>query len=115
MITMIREDIKGRFLTEATEHGKAIAIGDHKKANKLHKKLQALYNQAKEHNQADIFSELLNEADENVRLWASTFTLRVFPDLAEKSLANLSELPNITGLSAKTTLHLWKEGKLNLL
>jgi len=29
----------------------------------------------------------------------STFTLKVFPDLAEKSLANLSELPNITGFS----------------
>ncbi|QEH40230.1 DUF2019 domain-containing protein [Chitinophaga sp. XS-30] len=111
----IRENIKAKFLDKAIEHGNAISVGDHKKANKIHKKIQALYNQAKEQNQADVFSELLDNADENVRLWAATFTLKVFPELAEKSLISLSELSSITGLSAKTTLHLWKEGKLNLL
>ena len=110
-----REDIKEKFLNEATEHGKAISVGDHKKANKTHKKIHALYNQAKELNQADVFSEFLYDTDENVRLWASIFTLKVFPKLAEKSLTNLSELSSITGLSAKTTLQLWKEGKLDLL
>ena len=39
-----REKIKEKFLVEATEHGQAIAIGDHKKANSIHKKLQNLYN-----------------------------------------------------------------------
>ena len=112
---MTREYIKSRFLTEAIEHGKAIAIGDHKKANKLHKKLQALYNQAKDQSQTEVFSELLDAVDENVKLWAATFTLKVNPDLAQKSLEKLAELPSITGLSAKTTLHLWKEGKLDLL
>lgn len=116
METMItRENIKEKFLNDATEHGRAIAIGDHKKANKIHKRIQSLYNQAKELNQVDIFSELLNEVDENVRLWAATFTLKVFPDLAEKALIKLSTLSTITGLTAKTTLRLWKEGKLNLL
>ena len=115
MVNISREEIKSRFRTEAIEHGKAIANGDHKKANKLHKKLQVLYVKAKEHNKADVFSELLYEADESVRLWASTFTLKVYPDLAEQSLENLSELSSIVGLSAKTTLHLWKEGKLDLL
>ncbi len=113
MIT--RKNIKDRFLVETLAHGKAIEIGDYKKANKIHKKIQALYGKAKEQNQSDVFSELLNEADENARLWAATFTLRVFPDLAEKALEDLSVLSTITGLSAKTTIHLWKEGKLNLL
>lgn len=102
-------------MTEAIEHGKAIANGDHKKANKLHKKLQVLYKIANEQNQADVFSELINDSEENVSLWASTFTLKISPDLAEKSLSKLSKLSSITGLSAKTTLQLWKEGKLNLL
>jgi hypothetical protein len=113
MIT--RENIKDRFLSAAIEHGQAIAIGDHRKANKIHKKVQSLYNQAKEQNQADVFSELLNEEDESVRLWAATLSLRVLPMIAEKALEKLTELTTITGLSAKTTLLLWKEGKLNLL
>jgi hypothetical protein len=112
---VIRESIKEKFLSEAVEYGKAIALGDHKKANKIHKKLQILYSQAKEQNHADVFSELLNGVDENVKLWAATFTLKVFPDLAQRALEDLSKLSTITGLSTKTTLHLWKEGKLNLL
>jgi len=102
-------------VVEATEHGKAISVGDHKKANKLHKKLQSLYNFAKEQSQTEVFSELLNTSDENVRLWAATFTLKVFPDLAQKALEELAVSSSITGLTAKTTLHLWREGKLNLL
>lgn len=116
MDTMATKDIlKEKFLFEAIEHGKAIAIGDHKNANKLHKKIQALYNNATESNQSDLFVELLSESDENVRLWAATFTLKVYPALAEKVLKDLSELTTITGLSAKTTLDLWKKGMLNLL
>lgn len=116
MDTMIsRENIKEKFLNEAAEHGKAIAVGDHKTANEIHKKIQALYNQAKEQNQSDVFSELINNVNENVRLWAATFSLKVFPDLAEGTLMDLSELSSITGSSAKTILHLWKGGKLNLL
>jgi hypothetical protein len=113
MIT--RDSIKEKFLNEVAEHGQAVEVGDHKEANKIHKKLYALYILAKEQNQADIFSELLIETDENVRLWAATFTLKIYPDLAEKTLSNLAELSNITGLSAKTTIHLWKDGVLNLL
>lgn len=112
---MTRENIKDKFLAEAIEHGKATAIGDFKKSNKIHKKIQALYNKAKEQNQTDIFSEFLDENNENVRLWAAIFTLQTFPKLAEKTLVSLINLPSITGLTAKTTLHLWKEGKLNLL
>ena len=70
---------------------------------------------AKKQNVVNVFEEFLNEDDENVRFWAATFSLSSSPELAEKSLAKLTELSSITGLSAKTTLHLWKEGKLNLL
>lgn len=113
MIT--RDKIKEDFLSEAIEHGKAIAIGNSTKANKLHKKLHTLYNKAKEQNIINVFEELLNEDDENVRIWAATFSLSSSPELAEKALGKLTELNSITGLSAKTTLHLWKEGKLDLI
>lgn len=113
MIT--RDKIKEDFLSEAIEHGKAIATGNNKKANKLHKKLHNLYSKAKEQNIVNVFEELLNKDDENVRFWAATFSLGSSPELAEKSLERLTELNSITGLSAKTTLQLWKDGKLNLL
>ncbi|MGG5578833.1 DUF2019 domain-containing protein [Myroides sp. C15-4] len=111
---MTKENIKTKFLIETIEWGKAIAVGDKKKANKLHKKIQDLYNKAKELNHTNVFSELLSEPDESVRLWAATFTLNLFPDLAERTLEDLSELTSITGLSAETTLDLWRQGMLDL-
>lgn len=112
---MTKDSIKEKFLATAIEHGKRITLGDHKTANKLHKKMQALYNKAKELNQVDLFSDLLVEPDENVRLWAATFSLTMLPDKAEKTLEDLSELTSIMGLSARTTMDLWKQGRLNLL
>jgi hypothetical protein len=112
---MTREDIKADFLSEALAHGKALSNGDYKGANRIHKRLQVLYKVAKKQNQIDVFSELLEENDENVRLWAATFTIEILPELAENVLINLAELSTITGLSAKTVLNLWKENKLNLL
>lgn len=108
------EDIKTKFLVEATEHGNAIAVGDYKKANKIHKKLNVLYSKIKEDNQLGVFADLLNENNENVKLWAAIFSLKSSPDIAEKVLEKLTELSSITGLTAKTTLQLWKEGKLDL-
>lgn len=110
-----REEVKKLFLLEAIEHGKAIANGDHKQANKLNNKLQSIYVKTWKQNWQNIFGELINHDDENVRLWAATFSLKSTPDLAEKTLQELSELTNITGLTAQTTLRLWKEDKLDLL
>jgi len=115
MDTLMIKHIREKFLAEASEHGQAVAVGDRKKANKIHKRLQQLYSQAKEHNQVNIFAEFMNEKHENVRLWAAIFSLTVYPTIAEKSLQELTKLTTITGLTAKTTLQLWKEGRLNLL
>ena len=112
---MTKENIKEKFLKHALEHGEAIAEGDHKKANKIHKKLQKIYGEAKEQEALNVFVELLDEKEESVLLWAATFSLKNNPDVAVKSLEKLTGLTTITGISAKTTLHLWKEGKLDLL
>ncbi|MCF0069750.1 DUF2019 domain-containing protein [Dyadobacter sp. CY261] len=110
-----RDEIRQKFEVEALEHGKAISTGDHKKANKLHKKLTGLYAQAKGANELGVFAEMLDHSEENVRLWAATFSLAYAPEIAEPVLQNLTNLSTITGLTAKTTLHLWKQGMLNLL
>lgn len=112
---MTKDIIKEIFLFETIEYGKAIAIGDHKKANKLHKKIHALYNNAKKSGQTELFGELLSESDENVRLWAAIFTLKVSPEVAEKVLKDLTKLPTITAMSAEMSLDLWKKGMLHLL
>ncbi|GAP68172.1 hypothetical protein BA6E_102170 [Bacteroidales bacterium 6E] len=114
MDTMM-ENIKETFLRYAIEHGQATGVGDHKKANKIHKKLQDLYNETKSHKILNVFTEFLNNNNESVRLWAATFSLNNNPEIAVEALEKLAEITSITGLSAKTTLHLWKEGKLNLL
>jgi len=111
---MTRDEIRERFLSDSAEHGKAYSNGDYEKANELHKKLHDLYNQAKEQNQVDVFSGLLNDEDENVKLWAAIFTLKLYPEIAEKILLDLARESRIK-MTAETTLHLWKEGKLDLL
>lgn len=112
---MDRERIKDVFFIEATDHGIAIFSGDFKKANKIHKKLKKLYVEAKANNFIDVFSCFLDDPNENIRLWAATFMLGVLPDLGKQHLEQLSILDTITGMSAKTTLHLWNENKLNLI
>jgi hypothetical protein len=111
---MTRENLQEKFLAQATEHGQAVMIGDHKKANKIHKKLHGIYDQAKAQNQADVFEAFLNDANDSVRLWAAIFTLKFSPEKGENALQQLSTLSNIFALTAKTTLKLWGEGKLNL-
>ncbi len=98
--------LKEKFLVLAINHGQAIAIGDYKKANKIHKKIQEVYKLAKEQDQRNIFIELIHEQDESVRLWAATFALSISPDFAEKALVDLVKSTSIIGLSAKTTLQL---------
>jgi len=109
-----REKIKERFLIDSVEHGAAFSIGDNKKANRLHKKLHDLYNHAKEQGQVDVFSESLNDINENVRLWSALFTLKYNPELAVKVLEKLSKESNIK-MTAEMSLRLWMEGKMDLL
>lgn len=112
--TKIIEKIKNEFLINSAEHGEAYSNGDYKKANKLHKKLHDLYNFVKEHKKLEIFNESLNDENENIRFWSAIFTLKMNSEIAEKILEELSINSNIK-MTAKTTLHLWKNGKLDLL
>ncbi|MBD1432692.1 DUF2019 domain-containing protein [Sphingobacterium sp. DN00404] len=115
METMItKEKIKEEFLINAIEHGEAYSNGNYKKANKLHAKLHDLYNYAKKWNQVEVFSELLQDKNESVRLWSAIFTLKFNPEVAEKILIGLKKESGVK-MTAETTLQLWKEDKLDLL
>ena len=98
----------------SAEHGEVYSNGDYKKANKLHIKLHNLYNLVKEENKLVMFSETLNDKNENIRFWSALFTLKLNCEIAEKTLEELSVNSNIK-LTAKTTLILWKDDKLDLL
>lgn len=111
---IIRTEIRDKFLQYSAEHGEVYANGDYKKANKLHKELHNLYKYANEQGEEAIFSEMINNPDDYVKLWSAIFTLKLKPELAEKILKKLSTDSKVK-MTASATLHLWKEGKLELL
>lgn len=115
MDAITKENVRTQFVLYAVEHGKTTFTGDYKKANKMHRLLQEIYKTAKRSGFLDVFEEFLNDEDENIKLWAAVFALRNAPVDAERALQELSSLTTITALTAKTTLHLWREGKLELL
>ncbi|MGX5857952.1 hypothetical protein ACWKW6_30120 [Dyadobacter jiangsuensis] len=103
------------FIENAVSHGLAIDQGDHKVADKFHKRLQSIYKKAKEDDLVDVFVDLLESSQDSVRLWAATFCLRLHPVRAVKALEDLQKSTNITGLTATTLLDLHKSESLNLL
>ena len=109
-----RTEIEEKFLQHSVQHGVLYVNGDYKKANKLHKELHNLYNHAKEQREEELFSEMLDNPDEYVKLWAAIFTLKSKPDIAENILKKLSTNSKVK-MTASATLHLWKEVKLELL
>lgn len=103
------------FIQEAKKHGEAINHGEHKTANKVHKKIHTLYKFALANKIEITFLDLMDNEDENVQLWAAVCSLKYSKLLAEKKLQDLSNLSTIVSLTATLTLKLWKEGKLELL
>lgn len=108
----LKNELGKSFIPLAIEHGEAYESSDYKKANKLHKKLHALYDAVKSEGIGNVFSQYLNNDNESVRLWAAIFTLRDNPENAERTLKSLAENSTIK-MTAQTTLNLWRAGKLD--
>lgn len=104
-----------QFVETVKKYGELIAQGDSKGANKLHNSLQKLYLLMKNKNNLNVFVECLDDEDENIRLWASTFSLSTSEPNAIKELEKLSLSASFTGLSAKMTLELWEKGELEFI
>jgi lipopolysaccharide biosynthesis regulator YciM len=116
MVSMHTEKLKKEFLLKAMEHHSAILEGDHKNANKLHKKLMKLYKSLKKDEQLDLLVPFLHNENEGIMLWASTFLLNTNnSELAANTLNKLISHPTIVSMNAKMILELWKKGELELL
>lgn len=108
--------MKNIFIEDAISHGNAILSGEHKKANKLHKKLMTYYEiNKKDSSISQLYLENITHPNESVRLWAATFLLKTNSSKALEILSELSQSSSIFGLSAKSILMMWNNGQLELL
>lgn len=103
-----------QFISLAREYGTSIDAGDNKSANKAHHKIMSLYKKLQSQNQLSDLEDLFTHEDINVRLWAATCCLRINEKKALDVLTKISESDQITGLTAKMTLDLWKNGLLQI-
>lgn len=103
------------FIDYAVKHGEAIEKGNHKVANKLHKQLMSVYETINQAGKWSELKELFQHPNESVKLWASTFLLKNDNVAALKVLHELAKSPRIIGLTASTTIDMWRKGMLDLL
>jgi hypothetical protein len=103
------KNIKNIFIENAINHGKAIEKGNHKTANKIHSKLTSIRSEIQKENRWDILQELINHPNESVKCWSATFLLKNNEKVALKVLKNLSKSKKIIGLTAKTTIDMWRK------
>ncbi len=112
---MTEEKIRKEFIEAAINHNLSILQGDAHKANKFHKKIIKLYQEAKRIEKQNLFLDYLDHSNDGVRLWAATSSLKSNPKAAIDCLNKLMELPTITSMDAKMILNLWNKGELELL
>ena len=109
-------EIQNKFIDLAINHGKAIEEGNHKIANKIHSELTFMYNnQIKKNDRYEELEDILKKSDnESVRIWAATYLLVSKECLALETLKKLEKSNKIFGLTASTTIDMWKKGMLQL-
>lgn len=105
------EILKKKFEDYVALHNDALAKGNGKMANRIHKKIQDLYHQVKNANQIEIFRDYLDSYDESMCLWAASLCLKTYPQEAEKQLVKLSKSTNpMISISAKAALDFYTKG-----
>lgn len=99
------DDFKRKFVQYVNEQSCALAEGNGKKANRFHKKVQDLHLKVLAFYSDEIFKEFLDSEDDNVKLWASCFCMKIYPDKAKKNLQSLiNSSEPIISLSARIHL-----------
>jgi hypothetical protein len=102
------------FKIAAYNHGVATHLGDYKKANENYKSILKAVNFLKLHKSIYKLSELINDSDVSVQLWAATYLLLDNPEAALNKLKEISNDDGIMGFNAKTTISEWQKGNLKL-
>lgn len=100
------------FEDAAAKHAEATEQGDYRKANKCYKSITEAVNYLKEHNALLQLEVFLRHASVGVRLWSASYLLSIRENDAIRVLEEISTLPGIHSLDAKTTLSEWKKGNL---
>jgi hypothetical protein len=107
-------DIIQKYIEYCFKYGEGIDEGNSNKANKNHKELSKLYESLKKADNLNLLAPLLDDANPNVRLWASTHLLSFKHEEAELTLKKLQNEKGIVRLTAKLVLENWREGNIKL-
>lgn len=106
------EDLVQEYEQGAAAHGKALAAGDHRSANRAHDKIASAYRELRRRAAALYLLPLLESEDENVRVWVAAHALEFAPEKGEPVLLEFTERPGLLRIEAEYTLKAWREGTL---
>lgn len=103
------------YVDAAVAQGKALEVGDHRRANPKADLLSAIFAELRrrglEAQQALL--PLLRHPDPSVRCWAGAHALEFAPEQGEPVLAELAPTPrSFVALAAHVTLEQWRKGEL---
>lgn len=108
------EKLKKDFEDFAIQQNVAAMEGNGSKANRFHKKIQKLYERTKILGYTNMFKDFLYNENESVRIWAATFCLKQYPEIAKEVLTELTKSSKpIISLSAKSILESFHREKWN--
>lgn len=106
------DDLLARYATAAAAHQEASERGDHRRANRQHDIVAAVYRELRRRDEAAALLPLLGHENNGVRAWAGAHALEFAPSEGERVLGELSREPGLVGFDAKMTLQTWREGEL---
>lgn len=109
--TATDEELLRQFEEDALVHA---ALRTAKEANRAFDESVEIWGELKQRGKAaiDLFLQLLNSPNPEVRLLCASNALFVAPELAEPVLEQLVEEPKFVGVTASMTLKQWRAGKL---
>ncbi len=96
------------------EQGKAMDEGDSISANELHEKISIIMSNVKAQGQLSELKQLLQNDDENVKLWAATYLLPTEEELALSVISQVEKSDRLLSIEATTLKDMWNKGMLNL-
>ena len=102
------------FEEAAIKQAEATEKGDYKVGNKYYNKLTEAALFLKNKNAVGALQSYLDSSFIGVRLWSAYYLLPLCEKEAARILEEISIVPGIHSLTAKTTLSEWKKGNLKL-
>jgi hypothetical protein len=102
------------FEESAIKHAEATEQGDYKTGNKNYKSIAKVIDYLKLNNQLLSLKQFLNHSSVGVRMWSATYLLPLVENESLKVLNDISNIPGIHSLTAKTIISEWEKGNLKL-